>query len=165
MKDLFTVAEADELYTTGWGVYASQDIPEGELVINLLKDCTWRNAPTRTSIQLGEKHMESAAGGFVNHHCEPNAKVLLAVMSFNGDINLVPPFVMVKGTLSSIIFASPTPWIVSTRFIGEGEQIFIDYNNTEDRLANPFECNCHGRLIEGKQEIQILEYEDGEPRI
>ena len=108
--------------------------------------------------------MESAAGGFVNHHCEPNAKVLLAVMSFNGDINLVPPFVMVKGTLSSIIFASPTPWIVSTRFIGKGEQIFIDYNNTEDRLANPFECNCHGRLIEGKQEIQILEYEDGEPR-
>jgi len=164
MKEKYIVTEAKELDNTGFGVYADQDIPEGELVINLLKDCTWRNAPTRTSIQLGEKHMESAIGGFVNHHCEPNARVLLAIMSFDGKVNLIPPYVMVKGTISSIIFASPTPWIVSTRFIEKGEQIFIDYNETEHKLANPFECSCHGRLIKGKYEMQTMEDENGKSR-
>jgi|TARA_R100001530_G_scaffold11956_1_gene11360 hypothetical protein len=80
--------------------------------------------PTRTSIQFREKHFEDKIGRFINHNCNPNTRVL--PLNGTGDIVLVP-----------------------TRAIAKNEEITIDYNRTEKKLSHPFECDCHGRLIQG----------------
>ena len=34
--------------------------------------------------------------------------------------------------------------------IFEGEEITFDYETTESEMAEPFQCNCHGNWIRGK---------------
>ena len=43
----------------------------------------------------------------------------------------------------------------SKKDIKEGEEITFDYETTEEILAEPFSCQCHGRLIEGWNAIKI----------
>ena len=54
MKDLFKVKDADRL---GYGVFADVDIPEGAVILDLLKNSTWRAESSRSSIQMGQMHI------------------------------------------------------------------------------------------------------------
>ena len=84
--------------------------------------------PTRTSIQVGDKHLESWEGGHVNHHCLPNTKVVVE----HGDLLMMP-------------------YLVAIKDIQIGEQITFDYESTETEMSEPFKCNCHGKWIRGKE--------------
>ena len=156
MKKLYRV-EKDE---KGYGLYADTDISAGTVVVNLLENVSWRDKPSRTSIQLGEKHMEHPTGGYVNHHCEPTTRLVLLIKSLKDEYHMVPPFVGVKGTLASIVYSDPQPVLYAINDIKEGEEITINYNDSEDTLANPFNCACHGKRIRGKKEIELYEPED-----
>jgi hypothetical protein len=156
MKELYIVKKNEY----GNGLFADTDIPAGAVVVNLLKNCTWIDQPSRTSIQLGEKHMDHPIGGYVNHHCKPTTRLVLSLRSLNGDYHMVPPFVGVKGTLTSIIYSEAHPVLYAIDDIKEGQEITINYSETEDRLANPFDCHCHGKRIKGKKEIEVYEMED-----
>ena len=156
MKEIYKVEKNDY----GHGLFADTDIPAGAVVVNLLENCTWKDKPNRTSIQLGEKHMDHPIGGYVNHNCEPNTRVLLQIKSLKDEYHMVPPFVGVKGTLASIIYSNPQAVLVATKEINEGQEITIDYNDSEDTLANPFNCSCHNKKIRGKKEIELYEPED-----
>jgi len=156
MKEIYKVEKNDY----GHGLFADTDIPAGAVVLNLLKSCTWLDKPNRTSIQLGEKHIDHPIGGYVNHHCEPNTRLVLLIRSLKDDYHMVPPFVGVKGTLASIIYSNPQPILYALEDIKEGQEITIDYNDSEDTLANPFKCVCHSKRIRGKMEIELYEPED-----
>lgn len=44
--------------------------------------------------------------------------------------------------------------LVSIKEIKKGDSITFDYNESEDELATPFSCNCCGKLISGRNNIQ-----------
>ncbi len=81
--------------------------------------------PTRTSIQFKDKHFEDDIGQYINHNCSPNTVV--TTLNSTGPIVLVP-----------------------IKDISKDEEITIDYNDTEDKLSHPFKCDCHGKLIKGR---------------
>ena len=106
------------------GLFAMKKIKEKNLILLLSGDKS--SNPTRTSIQIKNKHLEHPKGGFINHHCDPNAEVLL-----------------LKGEEAAFLIAK--------RNIKKGEEITFDYETTEKELSHPFKCNCHGRWITGSQ--------------
>lgn len=79
--------------------------------------------PTRTSIQIGEQHLEHYEGGHINHHCNPNTKVI------------IPNFT--------------SPFLVAIKDIELGEEITFNYETTETELIAPFQCDCHEKWILG----------------
>ena len=90
--------------------------------------------PTRTSVQIGRRHIEEDMIAYVNHSCTPNVSV--EDMRYN-DWNMF-------GTYA----------LVSTGVMVAGDEITFDYNSTEDEIAHPFECSCHGTLIRGKKYVK-----------
>ena len=110
------------------GLFANRTFDKGEIIL-LLKG-NYFNKPTRTSIQIGDQHLEHYEGGYVNHHCDPNTKVIVP--------NFTPPF------------------LVATKNIELGEEITFDYESTEEELVSPFKCECHGRLIVGWNVFQRI---------
>jgi len=152
MKDLFKVEETND---TGYGVFAAVDIPQGAVIIDLLKNSTWINKGTRSSIQMGQMHLDSPIGGYLNHHCRPNGKIVLLLKSFKGEDHIVPLFVGISGSLTSVIFSNPKPVLIASKDIKEGEQITFDYKETEDIITNPFYCNCCDKKVIGKTELRI----------
>ena len=90
--------------------------------------------PTKTSIQIGDRHLESWEGGHVNHHCDPNTKVVLEKLD--------------SGTES---------YLVATKHIYPGEEVTFDYNTTEEDMSRPFKCNCHGKWIVGWKVVEDSE--------
>ena len=105
------------------GLFANRTFNKGEIIL-LLKG-NYFNKPTRTSIQVGNnKHVENYEGGLINHHCNPSANILI--------IPDVEPAIVVANTT-----------------IFKGEEITFDYETTEEVMAEPFKCECHGKLIEG----------------
>ena len=108
----------------GKGLYSTKKYGKGNIVL-ILKG-NYFSEPTRTSIQIGDKHLESWEGGHVNHHCLPNTKVVVE----QGEFNLMH-------------------YLVAIKDIEIGQQITFDYETTEKKLSNPFRCKCHGKLIEG----------------
>tara|TARA_R100000781_G_scaffold42607_1_gene29261 strand:- start:373 stop:774 length:402 start_codon:yes stop_codon:yes gene_type:complete len=113
-------------------VHAAITIGQRELIINLTG--TWSPYPTRTSIQVGQRHLESETGACINHNCSPNAEIIYIQ---GWDANGSP-------------VSSGTTGLVSLREINKGEEITFNYNTTEDILANPFKCSCCGKEIKGK---------------
>ena len=103
------------------GLFTNKRFVNGTKVLEL--DGNYFPYPTRTSIQIGDQHLEHYEGGHVNHHCDPNTKVI------------VPNFT--------------SPFLVATKNIELGEEITFDYESTEEELASPFICECHGKLIAG----------------
>jgi|TARA_B100000959_G_C14813039_1_gene554639 hypothetical protein len=132
------------------GVFAEESFGVGKLVLKLKGD--WISEPTKHSIQIGERHLDSAMGGYLNHHCNPNTRVVLQVESLNKEVHYVPLFTRIQGSLTSVTIANPHPVLIATRTIGAGEEITFDYETTETELAAPFKCACHGRWIRGKGE-------------
>ena len=131
-----------------YGVYATEDIEIAEIVVRLSGN--WIVEPSRTSIQIGERHLESSTGGYVNHHCDPNCVVLCNLVDLTLTERLVPIDVKIKGSLTSMMISNPKPVLVAIKPILKDEEITFDYNTTESNLANPFKCNCHGNWIRGK---------------
>ena len=105
------------------GLFANRTFDKCEIVL-LLKG-NYFNKPTRTSIQVGNnKHVENYEGGLINHHCNPSANIVV--------IPEVEPAL-----------------VVANKTIFKGEEITFDYETTEEVMAEPFKCECHGKLIEG----------------
>ena len=104
------------------GLFATRTIYKDTLIF--LLNGKKLSKPTRTSIQVKNKHVEHHKGGFMNHHCSPNAEVLL-----------------MKGEKMAFVMAKET--------IKKGEEITFDYETTEEELVSPFKCECHGKLIVG----------------
>jgi len=57
------------------GLFASQQIDKNQLILVL--DGNGFDVPTRTSIQVRDKHIEDVNGGFMNHHCDPSAVIVV----------------------------------------------------------------------------------------
>ena len=86
--------------------------------------------PTRTSIQFENRHFEDDIGKYLNHNCNPNAR-----------LDSIESLVKIGGERSIVLIATNT--------IKKGDEITFDYNSTESLLSHPFHCKCHNRLIEG----------------
>ena len=110
----------------GKGLYSTINYGKGNIVLVL--EGNYLPYPTRTSIQVGDRHLESWEGGHVNHHCLPNTKVVVE----HGDLLMLP-------------------YLVAIKDIQIGEQITFDYESTETEMSEPFKCNCHGKWIRGKE--------------
>ena len=95
------------------GLFADETFHKGNILL-ILRGNKFPE-PSRTSIQIRDKHIEHHEGGFINHHCNPSAKILII-----DDIE--------DGIL------------VAARHIFRGEEITFDYETTEEKLAAPFEC-------------------------
>lgn len=108
------------------GLFASRQIDSGYIILVL--DGNYFPEPTRTSIQIGDRHMEHYEGGFMNHHCDPSAKIVR--LHAHGIIE---------------------PLVLASRKINQGEQVTFDYETTEEKLNNPFKCDCHNRWIRGNK--------------
>lgn len=82
--------------------------------------------PTRTSIQAWHKHFEDELGQYLNHHCKPNAKIVVSQPLYHG--------------VTSIM-------LVALKRISFGYEVTFDYRTTETKLSHPFKCKCHGKWI------------------
>ena len=120
------MVEIKEIEKGYLGLFASKEIDAGHIILVL--NGNYFLEPTRTSIQIGARHMEHYEGGYINHHCDPSAKIVVK-----------------EGILE--------PLILAKRKINIGEQITFDYETTEDKLNSPFKCACHGRWIRGKEVV------------
>ncbi len=105
------------------GLFADEFIHKGNIILVLTGNRF--PEPTRTSIQIRGQNVEHYEGGFLNHHCNPNA-VILEVEDVKEGI------------------------VVAKKHIYKGEEITFDYETTELELAAPFKCDCHGNWIRGK---------------
>ena len=123
----FIISETNDI--KGRGLYAIKEFSAGNVV--LILEGNYFPYPTKTSIQVRNKHIESWAGGHVNHHCNPNTKVVVE----HGDLLMLP-------------------YLVALRNIKSGDEITFDYEANEEELAVPFKCACHGRLIVGFNTFQ-----------
>ena len=103
------------------GLFTKKRLVNGMKVLEL--DGNYFPYPTRTSIQIGDQHLEHYEGGYINHHCNPNTKVIIP--------NFTPPF------------------LVAVKDIELGEEITFNYETTETELIAPFQCDCHGTWILG----------------
>ena len=103
------------------GLFADQAYDNGSIVLFL--SGKYISEPTRTSIQVGGQHLESIEGGHINHHCNPNTKIVM------------PNFTM--------------PFVSAIKEIEVGEELTFDYETTEEKLSSPFKCDCHGKWIKG----------------
>jgi SET domain-containing protein len=104
----------------GLGVFVKKTIKKGSVLFKM--QGTVVAHPTRTSVQVGaNKHIEDLIGSHVNHSCSPSAKVNPETQSF-----------------------------VSIKDLKEGDEITFDYNESEDILSSPFQCECCGKRILGR---------------
>ena len=122
------MVEIKEIENRFNGLFASRDIDVGKIILVLKGN--YFNEPTRTSIQIGKRHIEHYEGGHINHHCEPSAEIV---------VNSRPH--AAQGSIE--------PLVLAKRNIKAGEEITFDYESTEEVMAEPFHCKCHGKLIEG----------------
>ena len=91
--------------------------------------------PTRTSIQFENRHFEDDIGKYLNHKCNPNAKIDSIERSLK------------EGGGRSIV-------LMATSTIKKSDEITFDYNLTESLLSHPFYCKCHNKLIKGNTTSQ-----------
>ena len=80
-------------------------------------------SPSRTSIQIGSSHIEDDTGRYLNHNCNPNASIA----------------------------NEKEPTLVCISEIKPGDEVTIDYNESEEEIFHPFFCYCHDKEIKGKK--------------
>ena len=107
------------------GLFANEDMPKNSLIF-ILKG-NHMAEPTRTSIRVRDKNIEHYEGGLMNHHCNPSTEIRIIK-------NVKEGFVIAK------------------KHINKGEEITFDYESVEPKLSHPFHCDCHGKLIVGRDE-------------
>jgi SET domain-containing protein len=125
------------------GLFATEPIKKGTVILWLSKDSNYFKEPTRTSIQVRNLHLEHYEGGCTNHNCNPNAKVLSIMWGLDMNAYYIPFAAFAKNSKLN-------PVLMASEDILAGEEITFDYEITEEELAEPFKCNCHGRWIRGK---------------
>ena len=128
------MVEIKEIENRFNGLFASRDIDVGKIILVLKGN--YFNEPTRTSIQIGSRHLEHFEGGYINHHCEPSAEIVVNSREHAG-----------QGTIE--------PLVLAKRDIMKGEEVTFDYMTTEEVMSEPFNCKCHGTLIEGWNEHEV----------
>jgi len=134
MSNKFTISETDS--DKGRGLYTKKEYGKEGIVLYL--EGNYLPYPTKTSIQIEkDKHIESWEGGHINHHCDPNTEIKI-----HDDF--------IGRNLHNQSHSSLVALVVAKRDINIGEELTFDYETTEFELAEPFECNCHGRWIRGK---------------
>ena len=119
----------------GKGLFATRNI-EKEKIILVLQGEEF-SKPSRTSIQIENKHIEDPEGGYMNHHCDPTAEIKI-VSTFIGSNPTA------RCETNQVIL------VTAKKDIKKGDEITFDYETTEDVLAMPFKCSCCGKLINGK---------------
>ena len=125
------------------GLFATENVKEGTVILWLSKDSTYLPYPTRTSIQVKNRHLEHYEGGCTNHSCNPTAKVVSVMWGLEGRAHFIPfEALSEKSKLN--------PVLIACKDILSGEEITFDYETTEFELATPFKCDCHGNWIRGK---------------
>ena len=129
----FTISETES--DKGRGLYTKKEYKKEGIVLYI--EGNYLPYPTRTSIQIGDKHIESWEGAHINHHCNSNTEIRM-----HDDFIGKNPHNQNYPSLVALV--------VAKRDINIGEEITFDYETTEVELAEPFECNCHGRWIRGK---------------
>ena len=117
------------------GLFANQPFTKGSLVL-ILQGEKFSN-PSRTSIQIQNKHIEDPNGGYMNHHCDPNVEVKI-------NSNFVGSNLVSQCETNQVVL------VTAKRNIEKGDEITFDYETTEEKLTHPFKCSCHGRWIRGK---------------
>jgi SET domain-containing protein len=104
----------------GQGVFTLRPIKAGAVIFEMKGKIV--DAPTQTSVQVGEKkHIEDNLAKFLNHHCSASAMVDREKKA-----------------------------LVALRNLNPGDEITFDYRKNEDKMAVPFMCGCCGKLICGK---------------
>ena len=144
MRLPYQIRNTDGVY----GLHAIEDLEIGSEVIKL--SGTYRKKASRTSIQIGERHLESPYGSYINHNCNANTLLMIVIKNLEGEKALVPWYSKIAGTLTSMVIGDPYPALISTTFIPKDNEITYNYNHSESVLANPFQCNCCGNWIYGK---------------
>jgi SET domain-containing protein len=125
------------------GLFATEPIKKGTVILWLSKDSNYFKEPTRTSIQVRNLHLEHYEGGCTNHNCNPNAKVLSIMWGLDMNAYYIPFAAFAKNSKLN-------PVLMASEDIIAGEEITFDYETTESEMAEPFKCYCHGRWIRGK---------------
>ena len=137
---MYKIKKIDERHL---GLFATENVKEGTVILWLSTDSTYLPHPTRTSIQVGNLHLEHYEGGCTNHNCNPNAKVLGVMWGLDMNTHYIPFEAFAKSSKLN-------PVLVASKDILDGEEITFDYETTEEELAEPFQCSCHGKWIRGK---------------
>ena len=129
----FTISETESY--KGRSLYTKKEYRKEGIVLYV--EGNYLPYPTRTSIQIGDKHIESWEGGHINHHCDSNTEIKIHddFIGKNSHAQMEPSLVAM---------------VVAKRDIDIGEEITFDYETTEFELSTPFRCDCHGRWIRGK---------------
>ena len=128
------------------GLFATEDIPKKSVIIKLQGD--YLPFPTQTSIEIMKNnHIEDVFGRYINHHCSPNSRVLCHFKDLMWNDTYVHGYAFHES-------AKLSPVLLSEKDIKAGEEITIDYNDTEYELAEPFKCLCHGILIKGRKYVK-----------
>lgn len=104
------------------GLHATQNYKKGELVIEF--DGEEVERPTRTSVQVGDKHYEVGYPvQYINHDCESNVEL--------------------RGKA-----------FYAKRDIQSGNEFLYNYFDNEWDMANSFECIKCGQLVKGKKYVE-----------
>jgi len=134
-KKSMSKTEVKDIKENAKGLFAKQSIEKGN-IIAYLKGKTF-SKPTRTSVQIKDKHIEDLEGGYMNHHCDPSAEIRI-----HDDFIGRNPH---NQNLPSLVAL-----VVASRDIKKGDEITFDYETTESELSHPFNCDCHGKFIKGR---------------
>mgnify|MGYP000035256919 CR=1 FL=1 len=117
------------VHSTMKGIIALTNINKNDIIYSF--HLNFVSEPTRTSIQFEDRHFEDDIGKYLNHHCNPNAKIDSAkrLLKAGGDRKIV---------------------LRAINTITKDEEITFDYNSTESLVSHPFYCRCHNKLIKGR---------------
>ena len=87
------MVEIRKIDTEFRGLFASKDIDAGKIILVLSGN--YFDEPTRTSIQIESRHLEHYEAGYMNHHCEPSAEVIVNSREHAGQ-GTIEPLVLAK---------------------------------------------------------------------
>ena len=122
-EKIVTIKEVDWQSTDSHkikGCFSKASFKKGQIVFKFNPRYTKKR--TRTSIQVGNLHIEDDIGQYLNHNCSPNT----CVVNEND------------------------PKLIAINDISIGDELTFDYNSSEDEIHYVFKCNCHGKEIVGK---------------
>jgi hypothetical protein len=119
----FFIKEKTPLFN---GLISTKSFCEGDVLIDL-KDALELLVPDYTSIDLGDKHVYHPIARYVNHSCNPTAKV---------DIKQKK--------------------LVALKPINSGDEITFDYLASERQIVAPFDCKCGSSNCIGRVEKALV---------
>ena len=131
-----TNVEIKEIKKGAKGLFANQSVEKGKIILVLQGEKF--SKPSRTSIQIEDKHIEDPEGGYMNHHCDPSAEIKI-------NSNFVGFNLTAQCETNQVIL------VTAKRDIKKGDEITFDYETTEEELMYSFKCDCHGRWIKGNK--------------